>query len=185
MIAGSLLSYLDVELDIAAGGSAFTRLNGVETDDGKFFLAFGIAFVLASTVLWMMKSGGARVLLAGIAVIVSGFMVYVGIASITGLPDDAIQGLADRSAPGSDRDRVVAELEEVVSADAGTGLYVSTAGALLALGGALLALRSRPRPESPAQLPLGWAPPDGSMGESVREPVGSATSPWGNPERDY
>jgi hypothetical protein len=104
-------------------------------------------------------------------------MVYVGFSNITGLPDDAIQGLADQAASGVDREQVVAQLEEIVNADPGAGLYVGTAGAVLGLVGGILSLRPGPRPEAPSQLPPGWTPPDQGGKETPTEPRGEAEVP--------
>jgi hypothetical protein len=162
----SLLSHLDWRLDevLTGGGVQSGSFKGIDTDDGKFFLAFGVALLLAATALWIIRSQSWRVLVCGASIAIAGFMIYVGIANITGISDDALEGLL-----GTDDPAVMEEARPHADFDAGLGLYIATGGAALALLGALFSFRPRFRRETTSHLPAGWTPPEG-QGEAHAEP---------------
>jgi hypothetical protein len=161
----SVLAHLDWRLDevLTGGGVQSGSFKGIDTDDGKFFLAFGVVLLLAGTALWIIRSQSWRVVVCGASLAIAGFMIYVGVANITGISDDALEGLL-----GTDDPAVMEEARPHADFDAGVGLYVATGGAALALLGALFSFRPRFTRET-SHLPAGWTPP-GEQAEQHVEP---------------
>jgi hypothetical protein len=142
MIVGPLLSYLNFEFNLTGGPASEEQLTGLDTDDGKLFLAVGVFILLVALIVAISRSTGVRRFLGLVVVVFAGLLLYVGIADIGSAEKDALAGLSEAT------DQQDGALPEV---DPGIGLYLSTIGAAAALVGsaALLLGRGRQRDRVP------------------------------------
>lgn len=103
-------------------------LGGLDTDDGKLFLGFGVALVLLAGGVWALKSKGARRGVAGLAALAALFMLF---AAIVDVADDYPSGVS-----------------------VGFGLYIALIGAIAASVGGVWALFAKePEGEPPPPPP--------------------------------
>lgn len=106
LIVGPLLPFLTDDF----GGS----LGGLDTDDGKVFLGFGVALLVLAGAIWAIGSATGRRVVAALATLGALFMLYAAIVDIT---DDLPEGIS-----------------------VGIGLYVTLIGTIVASVGAVWAL---------------------------------------------
>lgn len=114
LIVGTFLTFVTVDY----GDGTNEGFNASDVEQAvNYLMAGGIAIVLAG-ILWVAKGATARKVLAVIGIITIGYLgVYAGFVDITSISD-----LGD-------------------SASAGLGLYVMTAGGVIAVVGAILAAK--------------------------------------------
>lgn len=130
MILGMFLTFVSVE---GPGGSA--SFNGSDAEEASpYFIAGGVA-IAAAIALFVMKGGTGRKVVAGLTIAVIAFFgVYAAFTDITKVGDLSTGD---------------------IEASAGIGLYLAGLAAVIALVGAVLALRDTPeeRPATPATAP--------------------------------
>ncbi|HEX9696997.1 MAG TPA: hypothetical protein VGB64_11890 [Actinomycetota bacterium] len=120
ILAGLLLPWVGVDFELGGQSGSITQA-GLSTDDGKIVLVIAVLIELISVPF--LTGRIRRTLPAGI-----GALLLATIATLVGFAD-----IADiRSGRAG-----------AVSARVGIGLYVSTAGAIVALSGAITAIRAR------------------------------------------
>ncbi|HVL91117.1 MAG TPA: hypothetical protein VM841_12870 [Actinomycetota bacterium] len=119
---GLLLPWVSVQLSIGAESTSLSQ-SGLATDDGKVILIIAVLLGLIAAPFFTGRI--RRVLIAGIvALLLSTVVTLVGFADI-----NDIRSRGDET--------------EAVSATVGFGLYVTTAGGLVALMGSFMAIRGR------------------------------------------
>jgi hypothetical protein len=178
MAIGAFLPFAKVEageLPIPA-----QTVGGLDTPDGKLFLIVGIGLVIIGAWMWVSGSyGGFRglgsvvlrritVILAIVAIVAAGFMLYAAVVDITGIEAESLDAIAEAGAaqtPGVSVEQVRAALDQFnVSINTGIGLYIVLGGAAIALiGGILSLIAKQPEPMLPAAPPPP-APPSPPMG---------------------
>lgn len=119
LIVGPLLPFLTDDF----GGS----LSGLDTDDGKVFLGFGVGLLVLAGAVWVVRSSTGRRVVSGLAALGSLFMLYAAIVDIT---DDFPEGIS-----------------------VGIGLYVTLIGTIVASAGSLWALFAKQPAAEPAPPP--------------------------------
>jgi hypothetical protein len=183
MAISPVLPFLSLKLNLGGGGGepVESDLGGFDIDVGPYFLAFGVLMILAAAVLWLTR-GRWRVVVALVAVALSAYGVYLGIANIGDLPQDSLEGFAEQGAAGGD----VEALSDIANFDPGIGLFLATGGAVLASMGALIALKPAPAPDPrDTPLPAGWTPPADRGPVTQTEPRGEPEGAWSPPNVDH
>lgn len=125
MIVGMFLTFVTVE---GPGGSA--SFNGSDAEEASPYFIAGGAAILAAIALYLMKGSVGRKVVAGLAIaLIAFFGLFAAFTDITEIGDLSGGGF---------------------EASAGIGLYLSGLAAVIALVGAVLALRSTPASASAA-----------------------------------
>lgn len=143
LIIGSLLPFFS----ISAGGQS-ESFGGMDTEDGKYYLSFGIIFLIFAAVLMMSKGRTMKKVFGILGILLGAFSTYAAFIDITGSSDEV-------TALGFDY-------------STGIGLYIVALGSILALIGALMAVF---KPGDEEVMPMSGPP------EPLSPPDSSASPP--------
>lgn len=171
MVLGTFLAFVRVTTSFP--GVPTQSVSGLDTDDGKLFLGFGIGIAVIGLIILLTRGVLPRVL-GVLAVLAGGFMGVAGIIDLTSFGDEALREVAAAAAaetPGATAEQVFQLFQQLgVSLSPGIGLYIVLGGAFIAVIGGLWAILTRTSAAVPA------APPPPGTG-SGRTAGGTAPPP--------
>jgi hypothetical protein len=163
MILGTFLPFVRVATSFP--GVPTQNVSGLDTDDGKLFLAFGAGIAVFGLIILLTRGVIPRVM-GVLALLGGGFMGVAGIIDLTSFGDEALREVAAAAAaetPGTTTEQVLQLFQQLgVTLDPGIGLYVVLAGTLISVIGGVWAILTRTSAPVPAAPPppgtaTGWA----------------------------
>jgi hypothetical protein len=174
-VAGSVMPFAKFSFE-GFGVSQAETVSGLDTDDGKIYLAFGIGLIVLGLISWTVSSVGARRAIAVLAVLASLFLLVGAFIDIQDIESQA--GLDDALAEqGGGSIEELEALGLTFDTSTGLGLYAVAVGGLVGLIGAIASVISRGQRTAVVVAPGAVAPPTQTYTPATAPPPVQPTAP--------